>query len=80
MTENMVLTCRRMNYIQAAMVQAALSIQHSHGKDDAIAILQAENLSEEVIARILSPGGPRRLSPYTALESTAAGIADDAVI
>lgn len=61
-------TCRRTNYIQAAMVQAAISIQHAHGTPVAIAMLRAEQLSEDVISRVLSAGTSKRQSPYSALE------------
>lgn len=60
--------CRRSNYIQAAMVQAAVSIQQMHGTRAAIAVLQAENLPREVIERVLAPGAPKRIAPYRSLE------------
>lgn len=63
--------CRRENYIGAAMVQAAISIQQTHGTRAAIAVLAAENLSQEVIERVLSVQARKRLSPYSALERPA---------
>ncbi|GGY08177.1 hypothetical protein GJV26_18465 [Massilia dura] len=65
-------TCRRENYIQAAMVQAAISIQQTHGTRAAMAVLHAEQLSQDVIERVLSTGARKRLWPYSALDRTAA--------
>jgi hypothetical protein len=53
------------------MVQAAISIQQAHGRRAAIAVLDAEQLSQEVIERVLSAPARKRLSPYSALERPA---------
>jgi guanyl-specific ribonuclease Sa len=71
MREYDLVTCRRENYIQAAMVQAAMSIQQTHGTRAAIAVLEAEQLPQEVIERVLTAGSRTRLSPYSALERPA---------
>ncbi|QBE62777.1 hypothetical protein [Pseudoduganella lutea] len=71
MQDDKLITCRRVNYIQAAMVQAAISIQQAHGIEAAIAVLRAENLSQAVIDRVLSPGARKRVWPYSALERPA---------
>ena len=76
MMEHDLVTCRRVNYIQAAMVQAAIAIQHQHGTQAATAILQAEQLPQEVIDRVLTAGTARRLQPYTALEKPASLLPD----
>jgi hypothetical protein len=57
-------TCRRVNYIQAAMVQAAISIQQTHGRNTAVALLLAENLPREIIDRVLSTSTRKRIWPY----------------
>jgi len=64
-------TCRRVNYIQAAMVQAAISIQETHGRDTAVALLQAENLPDEIIDRVLSASPRKRVWPYASFEKPA---------
>jgi DNA-binding TFAR19-related protein (PDSD5 family) len=71
MPEYDLVTCRRENYIQAAMVQAAISIQQTHGTGAAIAVLEAEKLSQDVIDRVLTAKARKRLSPYSALERPA---------
>ena len=71
MQEFDLVTCRRVNYIQAAMVQAAISIQRTHGTELAIAVLQAEHVPDEVIKRVLSAQSRKRLWPYSALERPA---------
>ncbi|WP_338763181.1 hypothetical protein [Massilia sp. METH4] len=63
-------TCRRVNYIQAAMVQAAIAIQRSHGTSTATAVLESERLPQAVIDRVLSTGARTRSCPYTAFEPT----------
>ena len=76
MQDDDLVTCRRVNYIQAAMVQAAISIQQAHGMEAAVAVLRAENLSQAVIDRVLSSGTRKRLWPYSALERPALLISD----
>lgn len=67
-------TCRRENYIGAAMVQAAISIQRTHGTRAAVAVLEAEQLPQAVIERVLAAGARRRLSPYSAPERQASSL------
>lgn len=69
-------TCRRVNYIQAAMVQAAISIREAHGIYTAVAVLEAEAVPTAVINRVLChPPSRLRSNPYIALERPAALIA-----
>jgi hypothetical protein len=51
---------RRNNYVQAAYVDAALSIRDSHGLRKAEHILSNEGVPGEVIDRILFTSGPQR--------------------
>jgi hypothetical protein len=51
---------RRYNYVQAAYVDAALSIRDSHGLRKAEHILSKEGVPGEVIDRILFTSGPQR--------------------
>lgn len=77
MQEYDLVTCRRTNYIQAAMVQAAIAIHRAHGRHSAIALMRAEEVPLEVIDRVLSADAPRRNSPYTALTRPASLLPDD---
>ena len=51
---------RRYNYVQAAYVDAALSIRDSHGLHKAEHILSNEGVPGEVIDRVLFTSGPQR--------------------
>jgi hypothetical protein len=68
--------CRRVNYLQAAMVQAAISIQNSHGREVAIAVLLAEHVSVTVIDRVLEDTPNKRRWPYSALQQPASLLPD----
>jgi len=76
MHEYDLVTCRRVNYIQAAMVQAAISIQRTQGIRAAIAVLHEEGVPQDVIDRVLSDDGKKRLWPYTAMEWPASLVPD----
>ena len=52
--------CRRHNYVQAAYVDAALTIKGLYGLRRAENILRSENVPMDVISRILLIGGPHR--------------------
>lgn len=71
MPEYDLVTCRRVNYIHAAMVQAAIAILQSHGIRAAVGVLLAEDLPQEVIDRVLMDTSQTRHSPYMALERPA---------
>ena len=53
--------CRRRNYVQAAYVDAALTIKNLHGLRRAENILRDATVPMDVIARTLLIGGPHRL-------------------
>lgn len=58
------LSCRRHDYVKAAMVEAALSIQRHHGTAMAAYLLQEEGLPPALIERILARVGPHRRHLY----------------
>lgn len=52
--------CRRRNRVHDAIVEAALKIERTHGREMAHALLKDEGVPEEVTARVLAQG-PRQL-------------------
>ncbi len=52
--------CRRRNYVHAAFVDAAITIQASQGTERATALLQGEGVGTGVIDRVLAPAGRHR--------------------
>ena len=54
------LSCRRQDFVKAAMVEAALNIQRRHGTAMAAYLLEEEGLPPALIERILARIGRHR--------------------
>ena len=67
MYENTILSCRRHNFVQAAVVQAVVRLRHKMSDIRAIKLLTDEGVPTRVIERVLSPSGYRRGLIYTRL-------------
>lgn len=63
-------TCRRRNRVHDAIVEAALKIERTHGREMALALLKDEQVPEEVALRILAQG-PRQLRARPAARQVA---------
>lgn len=64
-------TCRRRNRVHDAIVEAALKIERTQGRDMALALLKDEQLPEEVALRILAQHGPRQVRARPAARQAA---------
>lgn len=60
MPNNLLCACRRENYVQAAYVDAALTLLHTTHSHRLISILRTQGIPENVIARVFGTAGPFR--------------------